>query len=132
VWKIIKDSIGKDLTKIAVPVSFNEPISMLQKTAEMMDYQDLLVQAGKLNDPALRLIYVTVFNMSQYACTKGRLSKPFNPILGETYEYLDKNYKFIAEQVSHHPPISVCNAQGQGYQFWLNSNMKTSFWGASL
>jgi len=29
VWKIIKDSIGKDLSKFAVPVYLNEPISML-------------------------------------------------------------------------------------------------------
>jgi len=49
-------------------------------------------------------------------------SKPFNPVLGETYEgfmsldfknlkNLDKNnlkdvYKIFAEQTSHHPPIS--------------------------
>jgi hypothetical protein len=29
IWKVIKNSIGKDLTKIAVPVYFNEPIGML-------------------------------------------------------------------------------------------------------
>ena len=33
-FKILKDSIGKDLTKFCVPVYFNEPISMLQKVAE--------------------------------------------------------------------------------------------------
>jgi hypothetical protein len=29
IWKILKDSVGKDLSKLAVPVYFNEPISML-------------------------------------------------------------------------------------------------------
>ena len=29
--KVLKDMIGKDITKFAVPVHFNEPISMLQK-----------------------------------------------------------------------------------------------------
>jgi len=29
VWKILKDMIGKDMTKFCVPVYFNEPISML-------------------------------------------------------------------------------------------------------
>jgi|TARA_B110000305_G_scaffold154404_1_gene171108 oxysterol-binding protein 1 len=38
IFKVIKDAIGKDLTKMAVPVHFNEPISMLQKTAEIMEY----------------------------------------------------------------------------------------------
>lgn len=30
-WQIIKDSIGKDISKITVPVFFNEPLSILQK-----------------------------------------------------------------------------------------------------
>jgi len=30
-WSVIKNCIGKDLTKIPLPVNFNEPISMLQK-----------------------------------------------------------------------------------------------------
>ena len=29
VWKILKDAIGKDLSKFCVPVCFNEPISMV-------------------------------------------------------------------------------------------------------
>ena len=66
---MIKDSIGKDLTKMAVPVHFNEPVSMLQKTAEIMEYQDLLVKANRCDDPVLRLIYVAVFNIAQYKST---------------------------------------------------------------
>lgn len=27
-WKILKDLIGKDLTKVSMPVYFNEPISI--------------------------------------------------------------------------------------------------------
>lgn len=30
-WNILKNCIGKDLTKIPLPVNFNEPISMLQR-----------------------------------------------------------------------------------------------------
>jgi hypothetical protein len=30
-WSILKSFIGKDLTKIPLPVNFNEPISMLQR-----------------------------------------------------------------------------------------------------
>lgn len=29
VWKVIKDAIGKDLSRFCVPVYFNEPTSML-------------------------------------------------------------------------------------------------------
>jgi hypothetical protein len=35
VWAIIKGSIGKDITKITMPIWLNEPISMLQKIAEL-------------------------------------------------------------------------------------------------
>lgn len=41
-WQIIKDCIGKDLTRVCLPVYFNEPISALQKTAEDMEYSELL------------------------------------------------------------------------------------------
>lgn len=30
-WGILKNCIGKDLSKIPMPVNFNEPISMLQR-----------------------------------------------------------------------------------------------------
>ncbi|CAG8732187.1 2909_t:CDS:2, partial [Racocetra fulgida] len=41
-WAILKNSIGKDLSKITLPVYFNEPTSMLQRMAEDMEYSDLL------------------------------------------------------------------------------------------
>lgn len=134
IFKVIKDAIGKDLTKMAVPVHFNEPISMLQKTAEIMEYQDLLVKANREDDPVLRLIYVAVFNLAQYKSTDNRLSKPFNPILGETFELKNQEYKYVAEQVSHHPPITACYAYGRqnDYKYWMNTVMKTKFWGKSL
>lgn len=39
-WGILKNSIGKDLTKISFPVSFNEPVSMLQRMAEDMQFSE--------------------------------------------------------------------------------------------
>ena len=63
-WKVIKDSIGKDLTKITIPVEFNEPLSMVQKTSEIMEYENLLVKANNENDPVLRYLYVIAFNIA--------------------------------------------------------------------
>ena len=34
------------------------------------------------------------------------LKKPFNPLLGETYELIKDDLKIICEQVSHHPPVT--------------------------
>lgn len=38
VWKVLKDAVGKDLSRFCVPVYFNEPISFVQKLAEIMEY----------------------------------------------------------------------------------------------
>lgn len=44
-------------------------------------------------------------------------AKPFNPLLGETFEMIiPGKFKFIAEQVSHHPPIAALYTAGEsGY-----------------
>jgi len=43
------------------------------------------------------------------------MKKLFNPIIGETYENVTKEYRMITEQVSHHPPISAYNIEGNGF-----------------
>lgn len=62
----------------------------------------------------------------------GRTRKPFNPILGETFELVQPNFRFFAEQVSHHPPITAFYAEGKGYYQYGNTNVKNYFWGGSL
>lgn len=44
-WSIIKDNVGKDLTRVCLPVYFNEPISSLQKCCEDLEYSYLLDRA---------------------------------------------------------------------------------------
>lgn len=41
-WSIIKECIGKDLSRVCLPVYFNEPLSALQKSAEDLEYSELL------------------------------------------------------------------------------------------
>jgi hypothetical protein len=105
-----------------VPVYFNEPISMVQKVAEIMEYQDQLVMADKTTDPVQRIMHVAAFGIAQYKCTDNRLNKPFNPILGETFELKKPDYTYFAEQVSHHPPISACIAESDSYKYHMDTN----------
>lgn len=44
-WSVIKDMVGKDLTRVCLPVYFNEPISSLQKCFEELEYSYLLDRA---------------------------------------------------------------------------------------
>eukprot|EP00826_Nyctotherus_ovalis_P061188 TRINITY_DN8682_c0_g1_i3.p1 TRINITY_DN8682_c0_g1~~TRINITY_DN8682_c0_g1_i3.p1 ORF type:complete len:384 (+),score=87.19 TRINITY_DN8682_c0_g1_i3:1356-2507(+) len=132
IWTVLKDMVGKDLTRFAVPVYFNEPISMLQRIAEMMENEELLLIADKETDSLRRLAYVSVFNAAQYNTILGRRLKPSNPILGETYEYVTKKYRFFSEQVSHHPPISACFAESPQYEVYFNTSVTMRFWMKSL
>lgn len=49
----------------------------------------------------MRILKVAAFAVSGYASTEGRQCKPFNPLLGETYEanYPDKGLRFFSEKV---------------------------------
>ncbi|KAK4274053.1 hypothetical protein QN277_017344 [Acacia crassicarpa] len=136
-WSMIKDNIGKDLTKVCLPVYFNEPLSSLQKCFEEMEYSYLLDRAyewGKRGNSLMRILNVAAFAVSGYASTEGRICKPFNPLLGETYEadYPDKGLRFFSEKVSHHPMVVACHCQGIGWKFWGDSNLKSKFWGRSI
>jgi hypothetical protein len=78
----------------------------------------LLSKASLEPDPLLRLAYVTAFQISRYCTAVDRLQKPFNPLLGETYELVTNHYRLIAEQVSHHPPITAYHVEAQGYELF--------------
>ncbi|OMO98274.1 Oxysterol-binding protein [Corchorus capsularis] len=136
-WSMIKDNIGKDLTKVCLPVYFNEPLSSLQKCFEDLEYSYLLDRAyewGKRGNKLMRILNVAAFAVSGYSSTEGRICKPFNPLLGETYEadFPDKGLRFFSEKVSHHPMIVACHCEGTGWKFWGDSNLKSKFWGRSI
>ncbi|CAI4058377.1 hypothetical protein N7582_001092 [Saccharomyces uvarum] len=133
-WAVLKSMVGKDMTRMTLPVTFNEPTSLLQRVAEDLEYTELLDQAAAFEDSSLRTLYVAAFTASSYASTTKRVAKPFNPLLGETFEYSrpDKQYRFFTEQVSHHPPISATWTESPRWDFWGESFVDTKFNGRSF
>uniref|UniRef100_A0A2K6MBG4 Oxysterol binding protein like 6 n=1 Tax=Rhinopithecus bieti TaxID=61621 RepID=A0A2K6MBG4_RHIBE len=102
-WNILRNNIGKDLSKVSMPVELNEPLNTLQHLCEEMEYSELLDKASETDDPYERMVLVAAFAVSGYCSTYFRAgSKPFNPVLGETYECIreDKGFRFFSEQVS--------------------------------
>ena len=81
-WSIMKNCIGKDLSKIPVPVNFSEPTSMLQRLVEDFEYGEILDKAAKCKEDCEQLAYVAAFTVSAYSTTAIRTGKPFNPLLG--------------------------------------------------
>ena len=88
-----------------------------QRLCEELEYSDLLDKAADTEDPYQRMVLIAAFSVSPYAATYYRAGqKPFNPLLGETYECIreDKGWKFIAEQVS-----SRCVYMWVGSGVWI-------------
>jgi len=88
IWAILRSAVGKDLSKITMPIWLNEPVSMLQKVAELNHYHKVIEDALIQKDECKKLGYIAIFAMSQYSDVYGRTRKPFNPILGETFEII--------------------------------------------
>ena len=107
VIKIVRDLVGKDITKIALPCYLNEPGSLLNRIVEDVVLKSILDRASKEPDQYLRLGLAAAVLFHFLSVIDGRSKKPINPLLGETLEMIWGDAHGIAEQVSHHPPISA-------------------------
>lgn len=79
---------------------------MLQRLTEDLEYSELLDRAARCDSSLEQMCLVAAFSVSSYSTTVHRTAKPFNPLLGETYE-LDRleeyGYRSICEQVRQKP-----------------------------
>ncbi|XP_029905484.1 oxysterol-binding protein-related protein 1 isoform X2 [Myripristis murdjan] len=136
IWSILRKCIGMELSKITMPVIFNEPLSFLQRLTEYMEHTYLIHQAIASSDSIERMRCVAAFAVSAVASQWERTGKPFNPLLGETYELVreDLGFRLISEQVSHHPPVSAFHAEGLKDDFVFHGSIypKLKFWGKSV
>lgn len=81
------------------------------------------------------MAFVAAFTVSSYATTAARTGKPFNPLLGETYECDrtdDLGWRAISEQVSHHPPMLAQHCEGKKWRCWQEFTMASKFRGKYL
>ena len=92
---------------------------MLQRMTEELMYAELLHKAAQAENTLEEMAYVGAFATSPYAATAGlRANKPFNPLLGETYECdrrAEYGWRTLFEQViyvlvSVLIPSSTCTA----------------------
>eukprot|EP00882_Tetradesmus_deserticola_P007827 GHRQ01008239.1.p1 GENE.GHRQ01008239.1~~GHRQ01008239.1.p1 ORF type:complete len:474 (+),score=250.32 GHRQ01008239.1:231-1652(+) len=126
--------MGMDVTSLmSVPLFIMEPFSMLQKMAEIMEYTQLLDDADKSDDRFERLALVAAFLVSPFGAAE-RTWKPFNPLLGETFELegLGSGVRFMAEQVCEQPPVSAAHAENEHFTYDIVSAPATKFQGNSL
>ncbi|GAA5840418.1 hypothetical protein JCM9279_007320 [Rhodotorula babjevae] len=103
---------GMDLARITFPVFVLEPRSMLERVTDFHSHPELLHGAFNLGAPEDRFIQVLRYYLAGWHIKPKGVKKPYNPVLGEffrcRYDYADGSAAYyIAEQVSHHPPISA-------------------------
>ncbi|GLC39400.1 hypothetical protein PLESTM_000892700 [Pleodorina starrii] len=137
IWSILKNMIGRDLTKITMPATINEPLSMTQRMAEVLENRWLLERAAVTPHSVDRLMLISCWLLAGYNSQPLRDNKPFNPLLGETFEWQapDGSSRYMCEQVSHHPPVSCFVAEGggeKGYELYGEVETKTKFWGKTI
>ncbi|XP_062544680.1 oxysterol-binding protein-related protein 9 isoform X2 [Armigeres subalbatus] len=154
--------IGMDLTKVVLPTFILERRSLLEMYADYFAHPDLFLRIADLDDSRERMIQVVRWYLSAYHA--GRKSsvakKPYNPILGEIFQchwdtpemptgddssnievkdgpvpWCRKDQlTFIAEQVSHHPPISAFYAEHYNRKISFSAHVwtKSKFLGLSI
>uniref|UniRef100_A0AC35U9N9 Oxysterol-binding protein n=1 Tax=Rhabditophanes sp. KR3021 TaxID=114890 RepID=A0AC35U9N9_9BILA len=151
-------SVGMDLTKVTLPTFILERRSLLEMYADFFAHPDDFISGTDLDTPESRFVCVVKYYLNAFypARKSGVAKKPYNPVLGETFRCRwslpnlelsgektksgpfpgsDKNQlSFVAEQVSHHPPISAFYAEHPGKNISFNGYIwtKSSFLGLSI
>ena len=115
--------------KKSLPVYFNEPLSLGQKQCEKFYYLDLLNKAANEEKKEMQLCYISAFLIGEIFLNIGRTLKPFNSIIGETYEYFNNNlnFRFYSEQVSHKPPVNAYVGETPNFMVYGDTLGDTSF-----
>ncbi|XP_040158774.1 oxysterol-binding protein-related protein 8 isoform X3 [Anopheles arabiensis] len=139
IWFLVKQvRPGMDLSKVVLPTFILEPRSFLDKLADSYYHADILSKAVLEDDPFTRMKTVVQWYLSGFYKKPKGLKKPYNPILGETFRCYWQHENgsrtfYIAEQVSHHPPVSVFYVTNRQDGFCISCSIlaKSKFYGNS-
>ncbi|XP_039389713.1 oxysterol-binding protein-related protein 5 isoform X2 [Mauremys reevesii] len=140
-WILLKQlRPGMDLSRVVLPTFILEPRSFLNKLSDYYYHADLLSQAALEEDPYSRIKQVLRWYLSGFYKKPKGIKKPYNPILGETFRccwfhpQTNSHTFYIAEQVSHHPPVSAFHVSNRKDGFCISGSIlaKSKFYGNSL
>lgn len=107
---------GRSIMNISMPVDIFDTTSFLERLAYSFTNVPLFLEkAAQSTDLIQQMKYslgfiLTLLHMSIHQ------TKPFNPILGETFQGRINGCPIYLEQISHHPPISAILFIGNGYK----------------
>ncbi|XP_025085322.1 oxysterol-binding protein-related protein 8-like isoform X4 [Pomacea canaliculata] len=141
IWTLVKQvRPGMDLSKVVLPTFILEPRSFLDKLSDYYYHADILSEAVLQESPYMRMKYVIRWYLSGFYKKPKGLKKPYNPVIGECFRcywyhpQTGSRTFYIAEQVSHHPPISVFHVTNRRDGFNISGSIlaRSKFYGNSL
>lgn len=105
--QMTKNIFKSGAISLSLPIRIFEPRSMLERYSDWFTYgPKLLKTAGQQTDKIEAFKYAITFIVSAMALSAGQL-KPFNPLLGETWEgAFEDGTKVYMEHTSHTPCVS--------------------------
>ncbi|KAJ1022480.1 hypothetical protein NDA16_003469 [Ustilago loliicola] len=136
-----------DLSSLTAPSFILSPVSLVEFPAYWGEHPDAFANIAKGKDEVERMNNVLKWFVStlkgQFTArntSMGSEKKPLNPILGELFlgKWPDKNGRgetsLIAEQVSHHPPVTAYHIENKTAGVTLEGHcaQKTSFSGRTI
>ncbi|XP_015792851.1 oxysterol-binding protein-related protein 9 isoform X1 [Tetranychus urticae] len=156
--------IGMDLTKVVLPTFILERRSLLEMYADFFAHPDLFTSIPDFETPEDRFIATVRWYLSAFHAGRKTsvAKKPYNPVLGEIFKCYWKlpgvsnqsesetgeklvsdgpipwatsnDLTFLAEQVSHHPPISAFYAEHVDKRIMCSAHIytKSKFLGLSI
>jgi len=117
---------GKSIMNMSLPVIIFGADTYLSLYCKSLAYAPIFLEkAAVQTNCLLRMVEVVKFIVG-FSVAFLRMEKPFNPILGETYQAYIDGCPVYAEQVSHHPPIASIFFHGRGYKVFGNLESKIS------
>ena len=106
---------GRSIMNISMPIDIFDTTSFLERIAYSFTHIPIFLEkAAKTTDIIQQMNYICAAFISTLHMSIDQI-KPFNPILGETFQAWIKGSPLYLEQISHHPPISAFQLYGNGY-----------------
>ena len=111
---------GRSIMNVSLPLEVFEPRSFLERIARSFGHAPIFLEkAGSITNVLEQMKLVISFFLSSIVlCIQQE--KPFNPILGETFQGRINGFPIYVEQISHHPAITYYLMKGKNY--WLSGS----------
>jgi len=141
VWHLISQlKPGMSLSRITLPTFILESRSTIQRLTDWMVHADILRKIATEQDPAIRCLHMCTWLVSGFHMSPRTPKKPYNSLLGEVFRAVIKESNgdiggtYVAEQVSHHPPISAFHYKDRKGNciVWGHSEMRSKFYTNSI